>query len=77
MLAMTAVHISPDIFWHRIRSNSLWTGHVTRMEDERISKKVCNGKFHSTRPVGKPRNLWEGVVQRGTSQIIGVWGGRR
>ena len=31
-----------------------WAGHIVRMEDERISKKVLNGKFHNTRPVGKP-----------------------
>ena len=34
------------------------TGHIIRTEDERIhpppKKKVFNGKFHNTRPVGKP-----------------------
>ena len=27
-----------------------WTGHIVRMEEERISKKVSNGNMH-TRPV--------------------------
>jgi hypothetical protein len=42
------------------------------MEDERIPKKVCNVKFHSTRPVGKPSTRWEDIVQRDTSQIVGI-----
>jgi hypothetical protein len=32
------------------------------MEKERIPKKVLNGKFHTTRPVGKPRTRWADVV---------------
>lgn len=31
-----------------------WVGHTVRMEDERTQKKVPNGKFHNTRPEGKP-----------------------
>jgi hypothetical protein len=26
-----------------------WTGHIIRMEEERISKKILNGNFHTTR----------------------------
>jgi len=49
---------------------------VIRMEDERIpSIKVLNGKFHNTRPVGKPRR--EDVVRRDTSQILGIRGWSR
>jgi len=33
-----------------------WTGHIIRMEEERIPKKVLNGNLHTTRPVGRPRN---------------------
>lgn len=32
-----------------------WAGHIITMEDERIPKKVLNGKFHNTRPMGKAR----------------------
>jgi len=32
-----------------------WVGHIIRMEEERILKKVLNGNFHTTRPVGRPR----------------------
>jgi hypothetical protein len=37
-------------------------GHIIRMEEGRISKKVLNGKFHNTRPAGRPRIRWEDAV---------------
>jgi hypothetical protein len=54
-----------------------WVCHITSMEDERIPKKVLIGKFHTTRPVGKPRWRREDVVQRDTPQILGIMGWRR
>jgi len=45
-------------------------GHIIRMEDEKIPKEVFSGKFHNTRPMGKPRTSWEDVVRRDTSQIL-------
>jgi len=44
------------------------------VEDERIPEVVLNGKFHDTRPVGKPRTRWKDVVQRVTAQIVGITG---
>jgi hypothetical protein len=35
-----------------------WAGHIIRMEEERIPKKVLNSNFHTTRPVGRPRTRW-------------------
>jgi hypothetical protein len=32
------------------------------MEEERIPKKILNGKSHTTRVVGKPRIRWNEVV---------------
>jgi hypothetical protein len=46
----------------KIRS-SAWAGHVIRMEEGRIPKKVMKGKFHNTRPVGRPRIRWEDALQ--------------
>jgi len=54
-----------------------WAGHIIRMEDERIPKKVLNGKFHNTRLVGKPRPRREDIVQMDASQILGIRGRRR
>jgi hypothetical protein len=55
-----------------------WAGHIIRLEEERISKKVLNGNFHTTRPVGRPRTRCADMVQRDTLQLLGTRGwGRR
>jgi len=54
-----------------------WAGHIIRMEEERIPKKVLNRNFHATRPVGRPRTRWADVVQRDTLQLLGIRGWRR
>ena len=54
-----------------------WAGHIIRMEEERILKKVLNGNFHTTRPVGRPRTRWVDVVQRDALQLLGTRGWRR
>jgi hypothetical protein len=55
----------------------VWAGHIIRMEEGRIPKKVLNGKYHNTRPVGKPRIRWEDAVQKDALQILGTRGWRR
>ena len=54
-----------------------WAGHIVRMEEERIPKKVLNGNFYTTRPVGRPRNRRADVVQRDALQPLGIRGWRR
>jgi len=54
-----------------------WTGHIMRMEEERIPKKVINGNFYTTRPVGRPRTRWTDVVQRDALQLLWIRGWRR
>ena len=54
-----------------------WAGHIIRMEEERIPKKVLNGNFHTTRPVGRPRTRWADVVQRDALQLLGIRGCKR
>ena len=54
-----------------------WAGQIIRMEKEWIPKKVLNGNFHSTRPVGRPRTRWADVVQRDALQLLGLRGWRR
>jgi hypothetical protein len=47
------------------------------MKEERITKKVLNGNFHTTRPAGKPRTRWADVVQRDALQLLRIRGQRR
>jgi hypothetical protein len=54
-----------------------WAGHIIRMEEERIPKKVLNENFHTTRPVGRPRTRWADVVQKDALQLLGTRGWRR
>ena len=54
-----------------------WAGHIIRMVEERIPKKVLNGNFHTTRQVGRPRTRWTDVVQRDALQLLGIRGWRR
>jgi len=48
-----------------------WAGYIIRMEEERIPKKVLNGNFYTTRPVGRPRTRWADVVQKDALQLLG------
>jgi hypothetical protein len=61
-------NIVEDIRIRRLR----WAGHIIRMEEERIPKRVLNGNFHTTRPVGRPRTRWADVVQRDALQLLGI-----
>ena len=54
-----------------------WAGHIIRMEEERIPKKVLNGDFYTTRPVGGPRTRWADVIQKDALQLLGVRGWKR
>jgi hypothetical protein len=49
-----------------------WAGHIIRTEEERIPKRVLNGNFLTTRPVGRPRIRWAYVVQRDALQLLGI-----
>jgi hypothetical protein len=47
-----------------MRLNKLrWFGHVQRMEENRIPKRVICMNFGTTRLRGKPRNRWQGEVR--------------
>jgi hypothetical protein len=54
-----------------------WAGHIIRKEEERITNKVLNGNFHTTRPVGRPKTRWVDVVQRDALQLLWIRGWRR
>jgi hypothetical protein len=54
-----------------IRLNRLcWFGHVQRMEENRIPKRVLHMNFGTTRLRGRPRNRWQDEV-REDGRIVG------
>jgi hypothetical protein len=50
----------------------MWAGHVVRMEEHRITKKVLGSCFGRGRPVGSPRNRWEDAIQRDTANLLQI-----
>jgi hypothetical protein len=50
----------------------LWAGHVVRMEQHRIPKKILVSCFGEGRPVGRPQNRWEDVIQRNAANLLQI-----
>jgi hypothetical protein len=67
------LNVVEDIKFRRLG----WVGHIIRMEEEKIPEKIFNGKFHNTRPVGRPRTRWADIVQRDALQVPGIQRWRR
>jgi hypothetical protein len=44
-----------------------WAGHVIRMPEEKIPRKVMMGRLEGVRPIGRPRKRWmdrrEGITE--------------
>jgi hypothetical protein len=51
----------------------MWAGHVVRMEQHRIPKKVLGSCFGRRRPVGRLRNRWQGAIQRDATNLLRIW----
>jgi hypothetical protein len=51
----------------------MWAGHVVRMEQYRIPKKVLRSCFGGGRPVGRQRNRWEDAIQRDAANLLRIW----
>jgi hypothetical protein len=52
-------------------------GSYNKDERRKIPKKILNGNFHTTRPVGRPRTRWADVFQSDALQLLGIRGWRR
>jgi hypothetical protein len=50
----------------------MWAGHVVRMEQHCIPKKVIGSCFGGRRPVGRPRNRWKNVIQRDAANLLRI-----
>jgi hypothetical protein len=63
------VALSPYILLKRL----MWAGQVVRIEQHRIPKKVLGSRFERGRPLGRPRNRWEDVIQRDAANLLRIW----
>jgi hypothetical protein len=54
-----------------------WAGHIVRIDNSKITKKVLDGKFHGRRPVGRPRLRWEDNIKRDSLLLLNRRGWRR
>jgi hypothetical protein len=52
--------ITETIRLHRL----CWFGHVQRMEENRIPKRVLYMNLETTRPKGRPTNRWQAEVMK-------------
>ena len=50
-----------------------WFGHVQRMEENRISKKVLDTNLETMRLRGGPRNRWQNEVREDGRLVGGKW----
>jgi len=48
-----------------------WLGHLERMEEDRMRKKIFTEKLEGTRRRGRPRKRWKKEVER-DFQVLGV-----
>ena len=48
-----------------------WLGHLERLEEDTLSKKIFTQELEGTRRRGRPRNRWEEEVE-GDLQVLGV-----
>jgi len=48
-----------------------WLGHLERMEEDRMPKKICTQELEGTRRRGRPRKGWREEVERDL-QVLGV-----
>jgi len=55
------------IKWQRIR----WLGHLERMEEDRMPKKIFTQELEGTRRRGRPKKRWKEEVER-YLQMLGV-----
>jgi hypothetical protein len=65
--------VTETIRVHKLR----WFGHLQRMEENRIPKRVLSMKVEATRPRGRPRNRWQDEVSDDGSIVGGEeWQGK-
>ena len=48
-----------------------WAGHVIRMKNDRVAKKVLVSQFDGSRPIGRPKKRWIDCVE-GDLRELGI-----
>jgi len=48
-----------------------WLGHLERMEEDRVPKKIFTQELEGTRRRGRPRKIWKEEVER-NGHVLGV-----
>jgi len=48
-----------------------WLGHLERMEEDRMAKKIFTQELEGARRMGRPRKIWKEEVERDL-QVLGV-----
>jgi len=67
-----AANIKSRICYYIIRLHRLrWFGHVQRMKENRIPKRVLCMNLETTRPRGRPRNRWQDEAREDGSIVGG------
>ena len=56
--------------WIKVQRIS-WLGHLERMEEDRMHKKIFTQELEGTRQRGRPRKGWKEEVERDL-QVLGV-----
>jgi hypothetical protein len=49
-----------------------WAGHVIRMPEERIPRKVMMGRLEGVRPIGRPKKRWMDGVQTDAKDLLNM-----
>ena len=61
--------IHKNMINHKKTQRLSWFGHLQRMPDERMVKKVCKWKPILTRPLRRPKNRWEGDIRNDMKKL--------
>jgi ribosomal 50S subunit-associated protein YjgA (DUF615 family) len=65
----------PDIVADLRRRRLQWLGHMIRMDDSKLIKRVLDGKPGGRRTIGRPRLRWLEEVEKDLKRLK-VWGWR-
>ncbi|XP_050499131.1 uncharacterized protein LOC126879860 [Diabrotica virgifera virgifera] len=62
----------PTLAQHTKLQRLRWAGHVVRMHENRIPRKLLNARMQGRRQVGRPKNRWEDEVDEDARNFLGT-----